>query len=100
MKKVGMPAQSAREVAHLTCPPEYSAAQVRVRSLDANLGGETLGLVCRRFLLLDLLLSTPIRSPRFRFLLRNSGESSLLPVLQTFAYPQISTLNFAKNAEF
>jgi hypothetical protein len=57
--------------------------QVRVRSLDASpstssgqaLGGGTLGLVPRRFLLPDLSLSTPIRSRLFRFLAKHSGES-------------------------
>ena len=32
-------------------------------------------LVPRRFLFPDLLLSIPIRSRRFRFLVKNSGES-------------------------
>jgi hypothetical protein len=69
-------------------PLEYSrlfrlVPQVRVRSLDANpsassgqaLGGGTLGLIRRRFLLPELSLSTLIRSRRFRFLVKNSGES-------------------------
>jgi hypothetical protein len=63
--------------------------QVRVRSLDGNpstssgqaLGGGTLGLVRRRFLLPDLLLSAPIRSRRFRFLVRNRGESCFTSAL-------------------
>jgi hypothetical protein len=68
--------------------PQYDleawCTQVRVRSLDANLGGGTPGLVPRRFLFPDLSLSIPIRSRRFRFLVKNSGEScstSNLPVL-------------------
>ena len=32
------PSRSAREVAHLTCPPEYSAAQVSAQRTGANLG--------------------------------------------------------------
>jgi len=78
--------QETALIASLTkCGPAWCLVpQVRVRSLDANLGGGTLGLVRRRFLLPDLSLSIPIRSRRFRFLVKHSGEScstSTLPVL-------------------
>src|ERR1035437_4798771 len=52
--------------------------QVSVQRTDANPGAPG------RFVLPDLLLSTPIRSRRFRFLVKHSGEScstSTLPVL-------------------
>jgi hypothetical protein len=47
--RAGSSSSGAREVAHLTCPPEYSGAQVSAQKTGANLGQRLPAMSCMSF---------------------------------------------------